>query len=68
MGPKGVKKAATTAPPDTRDAFQGAYSNHETSTFKVEIKKGLQAGVKIAVAATNTQNLSDGAPAKIVEQ
>jgi len=39
-----------------------------SSLTRVEIKKGLQAGVKIAVAATNTQNLSDGAPAKIVEQ
>jgi HlyD family secretion protein len=39
-----------------------------SSLTRTEIKEGLQPGEKVAVAATNSQNLADGAPAKIVEQ
>jgi hypothetical protein len=35
------KKVISTAPPDTVDRFRGAYANHATSEFKVEIKKGV---------------------------
>ena|SRR5437870_4668233 len=38
--PKGGAKVISSAPPETKDRFQGAYSNLETSTFKIEIKKG----------------------------
>lgn len=51
----------------------GRLRRHEVQTgisslTRIEIKRGLQAGTKVAVAAANSQNLSDGAPAKIVEQ
>jgi hypothetical protein len=34
------KKSFSTKAPETQDRFQGAYAKPETSTFKVEIKKG----------------------------
>jgi hypothetical protein len=40
IGGKGGKKAISTAPPDTRDRFQGAFSNAATSKFKAQIKDG----------------------------
>jgi hypothetical protein len=40
LSPKLGKGEISTAPPQTRDRFQGAYSNAEKSTFRVEIKKG----------------------------
>ena len=39
-----------------------------SSLTRTEIKEGLQPGAKVAVAAANSQNLTDGASAKIVEQ
>jgi len=39
-----------------------------SSLTRTEIKEGLQPGANVAVAATNSQNLTDGASAKIVEQ
>ena len=47
-----------------RDEVQTGIS----SLTRIVITKGLQAGSKIAVAAANSRNLSDGASAKIVEQ
>ena len=38
--PKGGKQAISTAPPERRDRFQGAYSNLASSTIKVTVKKG----------------------------
>jgi hypothetical protein len=34
------KKVISTAPPETRDRFQGAYANAATSKLKAEIKNG----------------------------
>ncbi len=39
-----------------------------SSLTRVEITAGLQSGAKVALATANSQNLSDGASAKIVEQ
>jgi hypothetical protein len=38
--PKGGKKAISTAPPETRDRFQGAYAEKSSSKFVVKIKNG----------------------------
>jgi HlyD family secretion protein len=51
----------------------GRLKRHEVQTgisslTRIQIKQGLQAGTKVAVAAANSQNLADGIPAKIVEQ
>jgi hypothetical protein len=40
VGIKGDKQAFSTAPPETQDMFQGAFADRQTSSFKVEIKKG----------------------------
>ena len=39
-----------------------------SSLTRIEIKTGLQDGARVALATANSQNLSDGASAKIVEQ
>jgi hypothetical protein len=40
VGTKDGKKEISTALPQTRDKFDGAYSNRETSRFTVEVKSG----------------------------
>jgi hypothetical protein len=40
VGSKGGKREFSTAPPQTQDRLQGAYSNADLSAFTVEIKKG----------------------------
>jgi hypothetical protein len=39
-GSNATKKIISSAPPETQDRFQGAYSNAETSKFNVVLKAG----------------------------